>query len=330
MASGDKLRYCLNSLVNQTYSGEYEIIAVDDCSTDESLSIIRDYEKKYPGKVIGVASPENRHQGGARNLGLKVAKGQFIGFMDADDWAIPDMFESMISLAVKTGADAVGVDMCRVNEHTMIPGKHEACNTLDQTGIIDDRIRRLLLNRPGPLVTKIYDRHVFYEPILLFPENIFYEDNAVGNEVFMRVRHYEHIPEVKYFYYQHQGSTTHTITRRLCEDRMEAMRIMMKYAEKNGSLVKYHEDIEWSFTNMFYRNTLFSYMQSSIHKEIPFLRMLGKEMLQNFPNFRNNAFYIENVDKEQKKLINMQLKSSFFFVVYYKLLYTYRLIRYGK
>ena len=70
MADGDKLTWCLNSLVNQTIS-DYEIIAVDDCSTDCSLEILRDYEKKYPDKFKVIASPVNKKQGGAKIWGWK-------------------------------------------------------------------------------------------------------------------------------------------------------------------------------------------------------------------------------------------------------------------
>ena len=85
MANDGILEYCINSLVNQTLES-MEIIAVDDKSTDDSLKILREFEKKYPGRVKVIASPENRRQGGARNLGLKEAKGRYIGFMDAADW----------------------------------------------------------------------------------------------------------------------------------------------------------------------------------------------------------------------------------------------------
>ena len=70
MASGNKLRYCLDSLVNQTIS-DYEIIAVDDASTDESMEILKEYEAKYPWKFKAIQCYENRKQGGARNIGIE-------------------------------------------------------------------------------------------------------------------------------------------------------------------------------------------------------------------------------------------------------------------
>ena len=82
MAAEGKLQYCLESLVHQTFA-DMEIIAVDDASTDNSLEILRQYEKEYPGRVKVITYPVNRRQGGAKNEGLKVASGDWIGFIDS-------------------------------------------------------------------------------------------------------------------------------------------------------------------------------------------------------------------------------------------------------
>ena len=110
MAKDGLLEYCIQSLAGQTLQN-LEIIAVDDASTDNSLQVLKELEKRYPGRVKAVASPENKKQGGARNLGLQHAKGRYIGFMDADDWVVPDLYEKMVELADRTGADIVGTDM---------------------------------------------------------------------------------------------------------------------------------------------------------------------------------------------------------------------------
>ena len=98
LAADGKLEYCLESLVNQTID-DYEIIAVDDCSTDNSLEILRQYEKNYPDKFKVIASPVNKKQGGAKNLGLEIAKGEWIGFIDSDDWIAPDFYEKLLKKA---------------------------------------------------------------------------------------------------------------------------------------------------------------------------------------------------------------------------------------
>ena len=318
MAKDGNLEYCMNSLVNQTLEG-MEIIAVDDASTDNSLEILRNFEKKYPERVRVIASPENKRQGGARNLGLKEANGQYIGFMDADDWAALDLFEKMVKLAESTGADAVGTDMCRVYEHTMVPTEREVCNEMSQTGILDYNKRKDYLLTPGPVVTKIYKREIFFDKDFSFPEHMSYEDNAVVLELAMRINHYEHLPEAGYFYYQHDDSTTHFISLKKCQDRMEAMRIMLRYARENGSLEEYREVIEYKFSILFYVTTLFSYMQGSNKIDARYIKKLGKEMLETFPDFRNNTYYNEKINDYEQKLINLQLKSTFAFIIVYKL-----------
>ena len=329
MEKDGALQYCLDSLIAQTLD-DTEIIAVDDRSTDGSLGILNDYEKRYPGKVKVIASPENRRQGGARNLGLAAAEGKYIGFLDADDWLLPDTFETMVTLAEKTGADAVGIDLCRVSEQTMVPATREVCNDASVTGIFDEEKRRRFIMKTGPVVTKIYAREIFFDRPFSFPEKIAYEDNAVALELAMRINHYEHIPEAKYFYYQRPGSTTHQINRKGCEDRMQAMRIMLEYAKKNGSLETYHDEVEYLFTRMFYITTLLSYMQSDIKRDKAFICSLGREMIECFPDFRSNHYYIEKTDAEEKKRVDMQLKSTGYFVFYYDLKKTYRRLRYGK
>ena len=103
MAGDGKLNFCMDSLVNQTVS-DYEIIAVDDASTDDSLKILRKYEREHPGLVKVITYPNNRRQGGAKNEGLKAAVGEWIGFVDSDDWIAPDFYEK---LPIKFAANAV-------------------------------------------------------------------------------------------------------------------------------------------------------------------------------------------------------------------------------
>lgn len=326
MAKDGNLEYCINSLVGQTLES-MEIIAVDDKSTDNSLQILREFEKKYPGRVKVVASPENRRQGGARNLGLREAQGRYIGFMDADDWVVEDLYERMVERAKSTGADVVGTDMCRVYEHTMVPTEREECNLLSQVGIFDHDKRKEYLLNPGPLGTKIYAREIFFGKEFQFPEHMAYEDNATFLEIGMRIKYFEHIPEANVFYYQHGDSTTHSVNLEKTKERMEAMRIMLKYAEENGALEEFKDVVEYHFSILFYRNTLFSYMQSDLKKDMGFVRKLGQEMVATFPDFRQNDYYNRMVNEYEQKLINLHLKSTLAFMIIFKLKMLSRMIR---
>jgi len=355
MAGEDKLKHCLDSLVAQSLAdGEIEIIAVDDCSTDNSFKIMKEYEKKYPGRFIAVHSMKNHHQGGAKNIGLFLAKGQWIGFIDADDWVVPDYYERLLDRAEKTGADMVGCDYSLVDSYTFTPGQIVHNNSEEQTGIMDhEKYRRLLLDT-GSLVVKIYKRYVVlgdkdplkngkdalwadmpsesfddkaYENRLdVFPEDIFYEDNAVSNTWMLRVKHFEYIKEPLYFYYQHQSSTVHTISKKNLEDRMVAGRQILREAKDNGYLDEFRPEIEFMYTVLFYVNTLFSAMPKEQHISgcYSFTKEMGMEMKKEFPDFQNNPYYIERIHPEEKKLIRMQMKSHTAFYLYYRLLWFYR------
>lgn len=326
MAAEDKLRWCMDSLVKQTIS-DYEIIAVDDCSTDASLSILRKYEQEYPGKVHVIASPKNRKQGGAKNLGLAEAKGDWIGFIDADDWVTADFYERLLRKAEETGADMVGCDYHLTPEHSMKLGQIVPNNKTEQTGILNHEKYASLILDGGSLVVKIYKRHIILDYPNRFPEGIFYEDNAISNSWMLRAKHFSYLPEPLYYYYQHETSTVHTITQKRCEDRMQAARVMVEEARQFGFLEEYYAEIESSFTTLFYVNTLFSYMAGVKRKSLRFIRAMGKEMRETFPDFEQNRYYLQRVHEEERKLIAMQQKSTLYFMVYYKLLWTYRNLR---
>ncbi|MDE7445517.1 MAG: glycosyltransferase [Lachnospiraceae bacterium] len=326
MAAQDKLAWCLDSLVNQTIS-DYEIIAVDDCSTDDSLEILRSYEQKYPDKVRVIASPVNKKQGGAKNLGLEETKGDWIGFIDSDDWVTPDFYEKLLVRGEETGADIVGCDYHLTHEHSMKIGQVVHNNTQSQAGPLTKEKYRSLILDSGSLVVKIYKRHIIFDFPNRFPEQIFYEDNAISNSWMLRARRFEYLEEPLYYYYQHDTSTVHTITKKRCEDRMEAARVMVREAEQFGYLDEYYPEIESSFTTLFYVNTLFSYMVGVKKKEYSFVKTLGREMRETFPGFMDNPYYQERVHEEERKLIKMHMKSTLYFMLYYKVLWAYRNFR---
>ena len=326
MAADGKLEYCLESLVNQTID-DYEVITVDDCSTDNSLEILRQYEGKYPEKFKVVASPVNKKQGGAKNLGLEVASGEWIGFIDSDDWITKDYYEKLLVKAEETGADMVGCDYHLTGEHSMKIGQIVHNNKAEQTGDLTKEKYKSLLLDSGSLVVKIYRRGIIFDYPNRFPEGIFYEDNAIGKSWMLRAKHFEYIQEPMYYYYQHNASTVHTISPKRCEDRMEAARIMIAEAKQFGYFEEYKEELEYSFTLLHYINTLFTYMVGVKPVRYGFVKKMGKEMKEYFPDFQSNSYYQKRTNGEEKKLIAMQQKSTLLFIVYYKLLWGYRNLR---
>lgn len=323
MASEGKLAYCLNSLVNQTIN-DYEIIAVDDASTDNSFEILKDFEQRFPDRFHAIHSEVNKHQGGAKNIGLRLAKGDWIGFIDSDDWITPDMYEKLIRKAEETGADLAGCDYSLTSEHSMKVGQVVPNNKKEQSGLLTKEKRQSLILDGGSLVVKIFRRSMILENELWFPEDIFYEDNALGNSYLILARQFAYIEEPLYYYYQHDASTVHTISPKRCEDRMTAGRLMLKEAKRHNFYEEYKPELEYSFTLLFYINTLFTYMAGVDKTRYSFVKAMGKEMKQTFPDFESNPYYQDRTHAEEKKLIRMQQKSTFLFMLYYKLLWAYR------
>ncbi|MCR5094120.1 MAG: glycosyltransferase [Lachnospiraceae bacterium] len=354
MEADDKLTWCMDSLVGQTLAksrpGEMEIIAVDDCSEDGSLGILRSYEQRYPQLVRVIACEKNLHQGGAKNRGLAIAAGDWIGFIDADDWVTPDYYERLLAEAERTGADMAACDYSLVDRHTWETGKHIPNHSEEQTGELNREKYRLLLLDSGSLVIKIYRRHIVYgdlDPLAkkdgkaegspgtipVFPEGIFYEDNAVACSWMLRAKRFAYLPEPLYYYYQHGTSTVHTLSYRNLNDRLEAGRLLLEAAKKEGYLEDYRPEIEFLFTNLFYRNTLFSAM--AVYREggrtddpiYRFTKALAREMRSAFPGFQENPYYLERVDAEERGFMALQMRSQFLFYIKYRLLWKYRRIR---
>ncbi|MDE6923656.1 MAG: glycosyltransferase [Acetatifactor sp.] len=318
MAAGGKLNYCMDSLVNQTLE-DYEILAVNDASTDSSLAILRDYEKAYPHRVKVVTYPQNRRQGGAKNEGLKFARGEWVGFIDSDDWVTPDFYEKLIRKGEETGADLVGCDYNLVSEHTFQVGKIVQNNTMDQTGVLDREKHKSLLMRMGSMVIKVYRRRVIVENGLDFPEGIFYEDNCAGPLWSLYFTRFEKVEEPLYYYYQHQVSTVHGITEEKCRDRMKAAAMLYDRCKERGFLGEYESEIEYRFAELYYVNTLFSYMAGVEHPKLSFVRELRAGIRERFPLFERNAYYRKYTGREEQQLIALQQKWNLGFYLLYRL-----------
>ncbi len=326
MSAGGKLQFCLDSLLAQTID-DYEIICVDDASTDNSFEILKDYERNNPGKVKAILSPENRRQGGARNLGMKHAKSEWIGFFDSDDFADPTMYEKLLKKAEQTGADVVGCQYQITHEQSMKPGRLVVNNTKEQTGVLNEEKYRLLMKGCGSMVIKIYKREVIEKNNLHFPEYVFYEDNCAGPVWMLHFTHFELVDEPLYYYYHHEASTVHHISRSKCEDRMTTGKMLVKWCKDAGFYEPYKPELEFVFTKLYYVNTLFSYVVSGERASLKFLKEMADGMKEEFPRFRENPYYQQLYDEEQKRLINYHMKSSLLFLVYYRLLNGYRKVR---
>ncbi len=109
------LNQCLDSLIRQTYS-DLEFICIDDGSTDSSLNILHEYAKK--DSRFSIIKQKNQGQGVARNNGIKAATGEYIAFVDPDDWVESNMFEVLNKKISETKAEIIQFNYKEYNEYT--------------------------------------------------------------------------------------------------------------------------------------------------------------------------------------------------------------------
>ncbi|WP_157159381.1 glycosyltransferase family 2 protein [Brachyspira pilosicoli] len=101
----DYLRECLDSIINQTLK-DIEILCIDDCGTDNSINILEEYSKK-DDRIKIISHKENKGLGPARNTGIKESKGEYISFIDSDDYVSMDYLENLYNTAKKYNTDVV-------------------------------------------------------------------------------------------------------------------------------------------------------------------------------------------------------------------------------
>ena len=101
----DYLKECLDSIINQTLK-EIEILCIDDCGTDNSIDILREYSKK-DDRIRIISHKENKGLGPARNTGIKESKGEYISFIDSDDYISRDYLENLYNTIIKYDTDIV-------------------------------------------------------------------------------------------------------------------------------------------------------------------------------------------------------------------------------
>lgn len=199
----DTLSRCLGSLVNQTLQ-EIEIIVVNDASTDDTWEIIKRCESLFPDKIIAIDSGVNRGSGGARNLALENSSGEFIGFVDSDDFVASDMFEKMYSEAIASDADFVDCGIYSEEaEKSSIFVRDELA------GVLSDDKRRTLIMEGGYLVTKLFKRKMFFDPPVRMRERIrCLEDNDILKYMILKAEKISNVKEVLYNYSNTSESQT--------------------------------------------------------------------------------------------------------------------------
>ena len=196
------LRRCLDSIVCQTY-GQIEVIVIDDLSTDNSIQIVEEYQKKDP-RIKLLRNVGNLRVGYTRNRGLKEAAGEYVWFVDADDWiplgAISELVDHLnqsskdVDLLVFGHTEHYGKDNNEEHKRTRLPRNLDAGESALNNFL---NLTKGFFSYP---FLYLYSRSLLLKHGILFPEKVYYEDILFVAKAVHYAENIEAVPKSLYYY----------------------------------------------------------------------------------------------------------------------------------
>lgn len=233
------LSKCLDSIVNQTLR-DIEIICINDGSTDNSLKILKEYSKR--DNRIKIINKDNAGLSAARNSGMEIASGKYIGFIDSDDWIDLDFFEKLYNSATKYDADIAVASIIRwrkYNQKYRIKYEDKIYQSLEEKISACD-IPRICyvwnkLYKSEILKNKYFTQNVYFEDIIWLPEIIKSSNKLIT------------VSNTNYYYRANNNSIVKKTSKKKQKDNYNAKKIMVKFfsdnnlelSKKERTIVKY-------------------------------------------------------------------------------------------
>lgn len=216
---------CLESLLNQTLQ-DLEIILVDDGSKDKSLELI----KKFSDNRIKIFSQTNQGQSKARNTGLDIATGEYIGFVDADDWVDLNFYEKLYNAAKNNNADIAMADFIRKGKN-----KHKIRLHLIEEKVytsIEDKIKVSNALKEGCIWNKIYKHEILNN--LSFNEGMYFEDGPFTLRALFNSNRLATVTGTFYYYFENTKSTVKTMNHKKQNDKIKSRQEMLQFMKANN------------------------------------------------------------------------------------------------
>lgn len=271
------LSKCLDSLVNQTLK-DIEIILVNDGSTDNSQDIIDEYKNKY--KNIKSYKKKNGGLSDARNYGLKYAKGDYVGFVDSDDYVELSMYEKLYNKAIKDKSDMVTCDF-----YWLYPNK-----TIEDIGNENKSKEELMLTIRVIVCNKIIKRSIINDNKLEFPLGLRYEDIYFTYVLMPYLNKISYLKEPLYNYIQRDGSISNNQNKKV-RDIFKIFDLIEEYYKENKIYDKNKDILEYLHVRYFLGS---SFLRIVKVKDKALMNNILKEnwnILNNkYPNWKKNKY----------------------------------------
>lgn len=214
---------CLDSVLGQTLR-EIEVICVNDGSTDKSPEILQEYAKK-DSRII-VINQENKGQGAARNRAIEIAKGEYIGFVDSDDYIDADFYEKLYNTAVKYNADIACASFERIGVNKSLISNEAVYETPEA------KYKAANLPRECYIWNKIYKTSDMRMADIKFPEGMFYEDILFSHQVVYFLPRLVTVPHTFYHQVNNPYSTMHRMDSVRRNDYKQAVRDSVDFVQR--------------------------------------------------------------------------------------------------
>lgn len=282
------LEKCIASLINQTMQ-DIEIILIDDASTDSSKLIMQHFEKMYPDKIICIYLFDNIFQGGARNRGIEIAKGEFIMFVDSDDFVDEGMCEKLYIKAKETLSDIVFCDILKIYEekNKKMWFSYVFDQQLDE---MTDESRKMYLFTEGYPVAKIIKKKLIDENQIRYPEKVKYEDLAKGSIFYIYAHKTDYVREPLYYYNIRKNSTSQKVNSVEHYDFVIASKLLCNYLESISEKFNFTEEIEALFTYGILQG-IKKVLTQFDYPNIEIIYIWYLELIERYPKYIDNKYY---------------------------------------
>lgn len=226
---------CVQSILAQTYKN-LEVILVDDGSPDFSPSLCDQWQQR--DSRVKVIHKKNGGLSDARNAGIDASSGDYLAFVDSDDYISPVMYEELLRVAKETDADIVTSNLCFVSEgkkeygHINLPAFPA---TFGPDEMLEIELGHTMVEAPEYVTScnKLFKRRVFFtSEMIRYPVGKLYEDAYTTYRLYHASRRTTVVNNAYYFYIMRDGSITHTLTQRNAWDRMGFATSYMEWAEQ--------------------------------------------------------------------------------------------------
>ena len=289
------LQRVILSLKEQTLK-EMEFIFVDDCSTDNSLNILYEFEKIDPERVLVIKLDENLGPGGARNAALQYTSGEYIAFADSDDYMDKNMYELMYEKAKEDDYDIVDCGYYRERKN-----KDMYLWSKSMEGEVTLEKRVMMFITCGFLWSKLYKSDVIRNSGIQFIERLQYEDVDFLNRLYCRIHKVGIFDKPLYHYCNNEDSFTNKGKRNgffKINDIFSSKYLDNMRRENNFEILR--PVIENVVLGIWF-DMFKTYVAVENKNMDDFLKIIDKEIKKYIPDYGHNLFFEEQAKKDKVK-----------------------------